>query len=152
MKFSHPNADIFVPNGTDPATALARTTHLCVLAHQDDIEINAYPAVAECFGRDDRHLTGVIVTDGAGSSRSGPYANYTDEEIKAVLTQAPPSKPRTTTPYAPIYTGFFKPAAHKSSTSTNRSISTTRMSPLFCAHSKRSACYRAKHAHRVSSA
>jgi len=87
MKFSQPNADIFVPNGTAPATALARTTHLCVLAHQDDIEINAYPAVAECFGRDDRHLTGVIVTDGAGSSRSGPYANYTDEEMKAVRTE-----------------------------------------------------------------
>ena len=27
-----------------PEAALARTTHLCVIAHQDDIEINAYPA------------------------------------------------------------------------------------------------------------
>jgi len=87
MKFSQPNADIFVPDGTDPTAALARTTHLCVLAHQDDIEINAYPAVAECFGRADRHLTGVIVTDGAGSSRSGPYAKYTDEEMKAVRAE-----------------------------------------------------------------
>jgi len=87
MKLSQPNADIFVPDGTDPNAALAHTTHLCVLAHQDDIEINAYPAVAECFGRADRHLTGVIVTDGAGSSRSGPYAKYTDEEMKAVRTE-----------------------------------------------------------------
>jgi len=87
MKFSQPKADIFVPDGSDPAAALARTTHLCVLAHQDDIEINAYPAVAECVGRDDRHLTGVIVTDGAGSSRSGPYANYTDEAMKAVRAE-----------------------------------------------------------------
>jgi len=87
MKFSQPNADSFVPDGSDLAAALARTTHLCVLAHQDDIEINAYPAVAECFGHADRHLTGVIVTDGAGSSRSGPYANYTDAEMKAVRAE-----------------------------------------------------------------
>jgi len=87
MKFSQPKADIFVPDGTDATAALARTTHLCVLAHQDDIEINAYPAVAECVDHADRHLTGVIVTDGAGSSRSGPYANYTDEEMKAVRTE-----------------------------------------------------------------
>jgi len=87
MKLSQPKADIFVPDGSDPAAALARTTHLCVLAHQDDIEINAYPAVAECVGRADRHLTGVIVTDGAGSSRSGPYAHYSDEEMKAVRAE-----------------------------------------------------------------
>jgi len=87
MQLSQPKADSFVPDGADPATALARTTHLCVLAHQDDIEINAYPAVAECFGRADRHLTGVIVTDGAGSSRSGPYANYSDEQMKAVRAE-----------------------------------------------------------------
>lgn len=54
MKFSHPKSDIYTPDGSAPDTALARTTHLCVIAHQDDIEINAYPAVAECYGRDDR--------------------------------------------------------------------------------------------------
>ena len=46
MKFSRPDADVYVPEGGDPAKVLARTTHLCVIAHQDDIEINAYPAVA----------------------------------------------------------------------------------------------------------
>lgn len=84
MKFSRPEADIFVPGGGDPTAALARTTHLCVLAHQDDIEINAYPAVTECYGRTDRFLTGVVVTNGAGSSRSGPFANFTDEQMKQV--------------------------------------------------------------------
>jgi len=90
MKFSQPHADLYVPEANGPlapAAALARTTHLCVLAHQDDIEINAYPAVAECFGRADRHLTGVIVSDGAGSARAGPYAHYTDEEMKAVRAE-----------------------------------------------------------------
>lgn len=84
MKFSRPESDIFVPNGSAADAALARTTHLCVIAHQDDIEINAYPAVAECYGRSDRFFTGVVVTNGAGSPRSGPFANFTDEQMKQV--------------------------------------------------------------------
>jgi len=84
MKFSRPDADVFVPAGGDPAAALARTTHLCVIAHQDDIEINAYPAVADCYGRADRFFTGVVVTNGAGSARTGHYANHTDGQMQAV--------------------------------------------------------------------
>ncbi|MBP6506221.1 MAG: PIG-L family deacetylase [Opitutaceae bacterium] len=84
MKFSRPEADVFVPAGGDADTALARTTHLCVIAHQDDIEINAYPAVAECYDRTDRFFTGVVVTNGAGSPRSGVFANHTDEQMKRV--------------------------------------------------------------------
>ncbi|MCC6415097.1 MAG: PIG-L family deacetylase [Opitutaceae bacterium] len=84
MKFSHPKADVYVPDGSDAAAALARTTHLCVIAHQDDIEINAYPAVTECYDRTDRFLTGVTVTNGAGSSRTGPFAHYTDEQMQNV--------------------------------------------------------------------
>ena len=75
MKFSQSSADIFVPDASvTPAEALAQTTHLCVAAHQDDIEIMAYSGIAECHGNPGRHFTGVVVTDGAGSPRSGPYA------------------------------------------------------------------------------
>jgi LmbE family N-acetylglucosaminyl deacetylase len=84
MKLQNPNADVYVPDGTDPAAALARTTHLVIAAHQDDIEIMAYHGIAECFGRDDLWYTGVVVTNGAGSPRSGLYARYTDEEMQAV--------------------------------------------------------------------
>lgn len=84
MQFRNPNADIFVPDGVEPSAALARTTHLCLSAHQDDIEIMAYHGVAECFGRDDRWFTGVVVTDGAGSPRAGIYANYTDGDMQKV--------------------------------------------------------------------
>jgi len=87
MKFSRPEADIFVPAGGDAAAALARTTHLCVIAHQDDIEINAYPAVAECYGRTDRFFTGVVVTNGAGSARTGPFAHHTDDQMKLVRVE-----------------------------------------------------------------
>jgi LmbE family N-acetylglucosaminyl deacetylase len=84
MKFSRVEADVFVPNGSDAAQALTRTTHLCVIAHQDDIEINAYPAVAACQGRADRFFTGVVMTNGAGSSRTGKFAQVTDAEMQVI--------------------------------------------------------------------
>lgn len=84
MRFHNPSADAFVPDGLDSDAALKRTTHLCVSAHQDDIEIMAYHGIAECFGRPDKWFTGVVVTNGAGSPRSGIYGQYTDDEMQKV--------------------------------------------------------------------
>jgi LmbE family N-acetylglucosaminyl deacetylase len=84
MQFHQPNADFFVPDGTAPEAAMARTTHLCIAAHQDDIEIMAYHGIAECFGSADRWFSGVVVTNGAGSPRSGIYGAYSDEEMQKV--------------------------------------------------------------------
>ena len=84
MKFHNPNSDLFIPDGLEPAAALARTTHLCVSAHQDDIEIMAYHGAAVCFGQPDLWFSGVVVTNGAGSPRSGIYGNYTDEQMQVV--------------------------------------------------------------------
>jgi len=84
MQFHNPGADVFVPDGAELQGALARTTHLCIAAHQDDIEIMAYHGIAECFGRRDRWFTGVVVTNGAGSARSGIYGDYTDDEMQKV--------------------------------------------------------------------
>ena len=84
MQFHKSTADFFVPDGAAPESALARTTHLCLSAHQDDIEIMAYHGVAECFGRKDKWFTGVVVTNGAGSPRNGIYGDYTDEEMQKV--------------------------------------------------------------------
>jgi LmbE family N-acetylglucosaminyl deacetylase len=84
MNFSQPQADVYVPSGIDPAAALARTTHLCVAAHPDDIEIMAYHGIAECQGRDDQWFSGVVVTNGAGSPRTGRYARISDEEMQIV--------------------------------------------------------------------
>ena len=91
MKLRRPDADIFLPEisaGLTPAAALARTTHLCVIAHQDDIEINAYPAVAECYGRSDRFFTGVVMTNGAGSARTGKYGDVTDAQMQEILRRS----------------------------------------------------------------
>src|SRR5476651_1901458 len=85
MNFSRPDADIFTPDGTPAAAALARVTHLCVAAHQDDIEIMAHAGLCDCLD-DPSHKAfgGVVVTDGAGAPRTGPYANHSDEQMRAV--------------------------------------------------------------------
>ncbi|HKA01830.1 MAG TPA: PIG-L family deacetylase [Candidatus Solibacter sp.] len=84
MQFHKPAADFFVPDGAAPDAALARTTHICIAAHQDDIEIMAYHGIAECFGAPDKWFTGVVVTNGAGSPRTGIYGNYTDDQMQKV--------------------------------------------------------------------
>jgi LmbE family N-acetylglucosaminyl deacetylase len=84
MKLSKPGAEIWVPDGTPAAEALGRTTHLGIGAHQDDVEILAQRGILDCFDRKDRWFTAVVVTDGAGSSRTGPYARYTDDQMRAV--------------------------------------------------------------------
>ena len=90
MKLSRSDADIYLPKlsrGLSVEAALARTTHLCVIAHQDDIEINAYPAVAECHAQADRFFTGVVMTNGAGSARTGKFAKTTDAEMQQIRRQ-----------------------------------------------------------------
>ncbi len=84
MKFAQPVADVLVPDGSPLPAALARTTHLCVAAHQDDIEIMAYHGIAACRGQSEHGFTGVVVTDGAGSPRTGKFAAFSDEEMKIV--------------------------------------------------------------------
>jgi len=84
MRFHNSTADFFVPDNLAPAEALARTTHLSIAAHQDDIEIMAYHGTAECFGLKDKWFTGVVVTNGAGSPRSGIYGDYTDAKMQKV--------------------------------------------------------------------
>jgi LmbE family N-acetylglucosaminyl deacetylase len=84
MRFHNSSADLFVPDGLASEAALARTTHLAISAHQDDIEIMAYHGIAECFGRKEKWFTGVVATNGAGSPRSGIYGDSTDEEMQKV--------------------------------------------------------------------
>ena len=61
----------------------ARTTHLGIGAHQDDLEFMALHGILECYGRDDQWFGGVVATDGAGSARAGRYAGYSDAQIAA---------------------------------------------------------------------
>lgn len=76
--------DIFIPDGRPEDQALARTTHLGIGAHQDDLEFMAFPGIVECFDSDDLWFGGITCTDGAGSSRSGKYAAVSDDEMRAI--------------------------------------------------------------------
>lgn len=84
MKFHLDTAEIFIPDGQPVEQALARTTHLCFSAHQDDIEIMAAHPILECFQQKDQWFTGVVMTDGRGSPRSGIYEQYSDDEMRLV--------------------------------------------------------------------
>jgi LmbE family N-acetylglucosaminyl deacetylase len=84
MRLHLASAEVFVPDSLPVDAALARTSHLCVSAHQDDIEIMAAAPILECFQQPDRWFTGVVVTDGRGSPRDGLYAHYTDDAMRTV--------------------------------------------------------------------
>lgn len=84
MKFYLDTAQIFIPDGLPEADALARTTHMGISAHQDDLEIMAMDGILKCFQRDDQWFAGVVVTNGAGSPRSGLYGQYSDADMQVV--------------------------------------------------------------------
>jgi LmbE family N-acetylglucosaminyl deacetylase len=84
MKFHLDSAEIFVPDNMQAQEALQRTTHMAISAHHDDIEIMAAAPILECFQSQERWFSGVVVTDGRGSPRSGLYGDYTDEEMRLV--------------------------------------------------------------------
>lgn len=86
MKFTRPTSHLFVPDGLAAQEALARTTHLAIVAHQDDAEILAIDGILSCFQQKDRWFSNVVVTDGRGSPRTGLYKDYTDDEMSAIRT------------------------------------------------------------------
>ena len=82
--FNLSSSEIFVPDGLALHEALARTTHLVIAAHQDDIEIMAYHGIVACFRRQDEWFVGATVTNGSGSPRDALYANTTDEDMQQI--------------------------------------------------------------------
>lgn len=84
MNFHKDTAEIFIPDQTSITEALERTTHLCIAAHQDDIEIMAAQPILECFHQQNKWFTGIVLTDGRGSPRDGSYAQTTDEEMRLI--------------------------------------------------------------------
>ena len=60
--------NIYYPN----EKSLDGITDVCIAAHQDDIEIMAFAPISDCYESDERSFAGVVVTDGAGSPRTGP--------------------------------------------------------------------------------
>lgn len=87
MNLSNPTAEIYIPDQVPPSEALGRTTHLCIAAHQDDIEIMAAQPIIECFTKKDHWFTGIVLADGRGSPRHGFYQHMSDEEMRSTRMQ-----------------------------------------------------------------
>jgi LmbE family N-acetylglucosaminyl deacetylase len=76
--------DVWTLGGVEVETALERTTDLGIVAHPDDLEFMALAPIAACRDDPARWFTGIVGTDGAGSARSGPYADLSDAEMVEV--------------------------------------------------------------------
>lgn len=84
MEFLQKCAQIYIPDGMPEDQALARTTHLAIAAHQDDIEIMAVAPILACFKHPEAWFTGVVVSDGRGSPRDGLYKHYSNDAMRLV--------------------------------------------------------------------
>src|SRR4051812_9094575 len=84
MNLHNANASVFVPDGKALPEALKRITHLGIGAHQDDLEFMALHGILACFQNEKEWFGGVTCTNGAGSSRTGSYARFSDEQMMAV--------------------------------------------------------------------
>lgn len=82
MILHNSNSDIFIPDNLEQVAALQRTSHLSIAAHQDDVEILAFHGILQCYADTDNWFSAVVCADGAGSPRSGIYANYSDKEMQ----------------------------------------------------------------------
>ena len=84
MNLKNKNAEIYVPDGVSVEESFKRTTHLAISAHQDDIELMAYDGILKCFAKTDKWFSAIVTTNGAGSPRSGLYADYSDDDMQKV--------------------------------------------------------------------
>ena len=79
----NPLARLTIPDGLSGSSAVTRTTHLGIGAHQDDLEFMAFHGILACYEKEDRWFGGVTITDGRGSSRAGKFKDWSDDQIAA---------------------------------------------------------------------
>lgn len=79
--------DWFIPDGVNQAEALARSSHMGIGAHQDDLEFMAYHGISSCYESEGAWFGAVTCTDGGGSSRAGQFADKSDDEMKVIRAE-----------------------------------------------------------------
>lgn len=87
MKSTRETSRWMSPDGESFEPAMARTTHVGIGAHQDDLEFMALHGILDCYQQSDAWFGGVTVTDGSGSSRCGAYADCSDKEMMRIRLQ-----------------------------------------------------------------
>ncbi len=79
--------NVYVPDGVSVAEAQARTSHLGIGAHQDDLEFMAFHGIATCYEQEGAWFGGITCTDGGGSARAGAFAEKSDDEMKLIRAE-----------------------------------------------------------------
>ena len=82
--FSQPGAELYIPDGAPETDALARVSHVIVGAHQDDVEFMGFPLIKDAYGTATPRLAAIVMSNGAGSPRSGVYSDYSDFDMQDV--------------------------------------------------------------------
>jgi len=77
-------SELYIPDNVSAPEAQARTSHLAIGAHQDDLEFMAFHGIATCYDQEGAWFSGITCTDGGGSARSGAFADKTDDEMKSI--------------------------------------------------------------------
>lgn len=84
MELRNTSSEIFIPDTKLLPAAIKRTTHIGIVAHQDDLEISAYDGILRCFRDEHNWFFGVTVTNGAGSPRTNCYTKFSDQDMQNV--------------------------------------------------------------------
>jgi LmbE family N-acetylglucosaminyl deacetylase len=84
MTFARHDAELYIPDGVSPQTAMARADILAICAHPDDIEVMAVPGILKAHARGGLRFFGVVATNGVGSMRSVDYADRSYLEMREI--------------------------------------------------------------------
>lgn len=84
FNLSQQGAEIYVPDGVEGSAALSRVKTLVVGAHQDDVEFMGFPLILEAYGTGEPSFGAIVMSNGAGSPRSGVYADCTDADMQTI--------------------------------------------------------------------
>lgn len=83
-ELTNPTGRVYIPDGCHHWSAMPRCTHIGIGAHQDDLEIMAYPGIRQCYRAKNQFFGGIVCTDGGGSPRAGEYEGLSDLEMNEV--------------------------------------------------------------------
>jgi LmbE family N-acetylglucosaminyl deacetylase len=83
-KFRASGSLVYVPDPTPIEVALHRTTHLGVMAHQDDLEIGAFHGILAGIREPESWFTGVTVTRGTGGPRAPEFAEVSESVLASM--------------------------------------------------------------------
>ena len=81
LRLHLPTATTYVPDDESLPQAIARTTHLGIGAHQDDLEFMAYHGILACYDSTARWFGGVTCTNGVGSARGERFQHLSAHEL-----------------------------------------------------------------------